>query len=129
VGLTDAQKSSPEWKAEFSEHLGRIENLTNSDIPPGADVFWTKAQLLGGSIPLAPPGPERQQAADRYLQLLAAASIRPEDVPEWYFNAKNWISLCQAFGMPKKDVLAMLDRSGHPWLKLISSLEAPARER
>jgi hypothetical protein len=123
-GLSDpakATKATTEWKAEFTRHLNRIENLKQGGSE--GDVLWIRARLLGDAIAVTPSGPLREMAMSRYLSLMSAANIPADDVAQWYYSVTSWIGLCETFGVPRQDTLAKLEQSGHPWLQLVSRIE------
>jgi len=120
-GLSDEQKNTADWKANFDEFMDAIENLEPSG-ESGSDLFWQKCELMGMAVLAAPAGPKRDYVVDRYVALLKIAHTSPEMLPIWYDAVSSLIDLMESIRHDRERVLKALENSGDPLLILVAKI-------
>src|SRR5262249_27903637 len=69
-GLSDAQKNTPEWRAELLDYVNAIENWKPALAKSELEVFVLKEGFLSSIIWIAPPGPDRDRLIGRFVASL-----------------------------------------------------------
>ncbi len=121
--LSDRQKNSVEWKTKFQDFLNDIENLSPSFEESAAEMTWRKCQLMGEAAIIAPEGPERERALDRYFSFLKVMNVQIDNLAEWYQEMQAHLTVAKMVNQGKERLLNTFENSGYPLLVLIAKLE------
>lgn len=119
--LSDEEKSTAEWKANFDEFVNAIENLEASGLS-GNDLIWKKCELMQMAALSAPAGPDRDHALNRYVELLKIANLSSQILPEWLDAVETAIELMQSLYHDREQVLKALENGGDPLLTLVAKI-------
>src|SRR5262249_16596581 len=123
-GLSDAQKNTPEWRAELLDYVNAIENWKPALAKSELEVFVLKEGFLSSIIWIAPPGPDRDRLIGRFVASLKISGVQQESWIDWFERVDTVLSLTRSLhpeAEPK--ILETLEASGHPVLVLYAKLE------
>jgi hypothetical protein len=122
--LSDAQKDTVEWRAQFDHFLEQIDDLRPTVGEPEYRYFYRKATALTGALSVAPSGPDREKVLHQFVAFLSSSSFQQDSVLEWHAQVNRTASSVRALG-PEATArfFGELERSGNPILYLYS-LEA-----
>ncbi len=122
--LTDYEKSTPEWKQQFSEYLSSVESMKADSGEPEAIFFMRKSGALKTILLASPSGPERDKVLTQYVSFLKSTNLQQESPVEWFYSVESFADLTRSlsFGEYKK-MLDALENSGNPILVLYAKLD------
>jgi hypothetical protein len=122
-GLSNEQKSDPEWIAKFDKYLDDIADLTPSDGESDADSLQHKCALMHAAIMAAPPGPQTDRVIAQYVQLLQLNNISLELISSWYSEVTSFLSSAEVLNHARGVALRAMEASDTPALMLVAKME------
>jgi hypothetical protein len=122
--LSDADKNGVEWQKSFEEYVEAIGELHQSPEETDLDLIRKKWQLMGGAVLLAPAGPERDRALQRYVSLFKISNMPEDMLPVWYNQVRSLIDLSEKFNHGRAAILKLLQDSHDSLLILVARLSA-----
>lgn len=121
-GLSNQQKSNPEWIANFDKYLDDIDDLKPSSGESEADAWQHKCLLLHGAITAALPGSQTDRVIAQYVQLVQLNNISLELISSWYSEVASFLSSAGA-NHARGAALRAMEASETPALMLVAKLE------
>ncbi len=122
-GLSNEQKSDPEWIAKFDKYLDDIADLKPSDGESDTDSLQHKCALMHAAIMAAPPGPSTDRVIAQYVQLLQLNNISVELVSSWYSEVTSFLSSAEVLNHARGVALRAMEASDTPALMLVAKME------
>ncbi len=122
-GLSNEQKSDPEWIANFDKYLDDIADLKPSDGESEADAWQHKCTLMHQAIMAAPPGPLTDRVIAQYVQLLQLNTISLERISSWYSEVTSFLSAADVLNHARGVALRAMEASDTPLLMLVAKME------
>jgi hypothetical protein len=119
--LSNAQKSNPEWIANFEKYLDDIGDLKPSPGESEADAWQHKCALMDLAIMAAPPGPQKDRVIAQFVQLVQLNNISLELISPWYREVESFLSSAEAYA--RSAALRAMVASDSPMLMLVAKLE------
>ena len=117
--LSDNQKKTVEWRAQFDQFLDEVDDLSPSVFEPEYRYFYRKATALTAALRVAPAGPDREKVLGKLVALLRTSGLQQESLLEWYAQVRRSASSVHDLGPEAtSQFLAELERSGNPILDL-----------
>jgi len=113
TALLDEQKSTIEWRTEFDDFLGKIDDIKPQTSEPEFRYFYRKATALQAALRVAPPGPERDKVIRQFVALLRSSNLQQESFLEWYAQVQRTMSAIRNLGPEASArLIDELERSG-----------------
>ena len=90
--LSVETRKGPEWNAELTAFLTKMDAWKPSDEPTELDHFFQKCSLYTALIELVPEGAQRDRLLAEYLAFLTSSRLQYDDPVNWFLQAWELVS-------------------------------------
>ena len=87
--LSEAARSTREWKRELADFLGVLENWSVGDEKSEADYYHQRAIVYEALLELTPPGEQRNRVLNGYINFMVSSNLQQQSPVEWYWHAHS----------------------------------------
>jgi hypothetical protein len=122
--LTDEQKSTPEWREQFSDLLHDIEGIKPANGESEALFYYRKGAALDALLIVTPHGETRDRILQEYIAFLKASNLQQDSLIEWFSMVEKLAGETRSMNAGEyKKMLDAFDSSGHTVLSLYARIE------
>jgi hypothetical protein len=122
--LADSARSTREWQQQLTEFLSQLSDWTASQEKSEADYYHQKCVVYEALVELIPPGPQRDQTLQAYLEFIDNSNLQQQSPVEWFLHAHSMLERVRNTnnGEPSK-LLDAFQSAANPVLALYAAEE------